>query len=526
MAGLLQQQCRSDEPVSPDGPIGGGDGRNNLKSRVVHAAKWAYLAESVNRLLRPVVTIWVARLLTPEDYGVVSLAIAIITGANLLWHFGLSVALIQRQDRVDEAANVTFWFNTALALVVTTLLILLRNPLGSLFQEPRVAEILPAVSLMVLFRGTSLVHDSMLKRKMAFDRLFWRSTIPSLFPLVISLPLALAGYGYWALVWGAVAGSAFSAISLWFLSGWRPSWQFDPPVAKEMFKFGLPTMGSGVQQMLESQLDRILIGLFLGVREVGIYSLGVTIFKLFFEFIFTPVNTVGYAALCRAGDNRERLTRMSLSGQKLVALVALPLGVGLAVVSPLVEQVVFAGRYPGLAMVMTLLAFYFVAIYVQILFAPIFNAAGQPKVMLKINLLVTALILVFYPLGMMMGFNAFILLRGGVALLSGMVAAYLLCKVLDVGGGALLSRFTVPAVGAAVMGGVVYVAGLVATRYLGLEMSWLMLSFLGLIGVVVYGGMVVLLDREGAFMVWRLVAGVVGGEKGGGKGTVVLGQGR
>ena len=143
-----------------------------IQPNITHAAKWAYMAESVNRLVRPIVTLIIASFLTPEDYGVVALTITITATASLLWSLGLPTALIQRKDDLDDAANVTFWLNGCLALLVFIVLVGGRDFWGRLFHEPRVAQALPIMSVPVLLDGLSMVQNALLQKRMAFSRFF------------------------------------------------------------------------------------------------------------------------------------------------------------------------------------------------------------------------------------------------------------------------------------------------------------------------------------------------------------------
>ncbi len=456
-----------------------------VQESILKAAKWAYLAQSVNQLVRPLVTLVIARLLTPEDFGIVALVSGILGTANLVWSFGLATALIQRENDIDVAANITFWVNGIMAFLLFCVLVVGRESVAMIFREPKIAEILPYMAVPVLLDGLSVAQNALLQKQLAYSRLFWRSTLPSVVPWLVTLPLAIAGYGYWALVWGTVMGSVIGNVTLWVMSSWRPSLCFDQRVAREMIIFGVPTLGESFQGWLINQADRVVIGWVLGIRELGIYSLGNTLYSMVYSFVFAPVRSVGYASMCRPAGNLSEQKRLFLSGQEIVALFVIPLGAGLVVISPIMEHVVFANRYPGLGHIINLLALYYIFSYAQSLIAPFFRAVGRPNLALWLNLLTSVLILILYPLSSMYGLDLFLIARGMISAIVGIVALWIIQKVFFIGILQQLKPFGVSglASGAMVIG--VLTLGFVSPSVKDWS-GWVLLIGTVIVGVVLY----------------------------------------
>ncbi len=482
---------------------------NNPKAAIASALKWAYLAEIVNRLARPLVTIIVARLLLPDDYGVVALASSITSTAALFWSVGLPTALIQRkEDDLDSAANVTFWINGGLAILVFCTLVFSRNYIGQVFREPKVAEILPFMAMPVLLEGFSTVQNAILQKTLAFSRLFWRSTLPSLVPLIVTLPLAWLGFGYWALVWGGIVSSLVGNISLWLTSDWRPSFVFDKVVALELMKFGAPTLGEALQNWTEHQFDRVLIGYFFTVHEVGIYSLGITIYSLIFGSVFSPIRTVGYASLCKVSKNVAEQKRIFLRGHDLISLIVFPLTLGIVVVAPDLEKVVFLGKYPGLAVVLSGLSLYYLLSYAQSLVVPLFRAAGLPQIMLKVNLLTTFLILVFYPLGIFLGMGTFTVFRGLVVLVVYITLTVLILKYFKMEFSALTMPLIIPVITSIIM----FLAVNLLFGILPVKegwLAWIQLAGKVIVGVCMYAALLFLFTRPRFFRSIRFLQSIL-----------------
>lgn len=458
--------------------------------------KWAYFAETVNRLIRPLTTIIIARFLLPEDYGLVALIAIMTSTASLIWSMGLPTALIQRKTDVEAAANATFWINSALALLAFMVLNIGAPIWANIFNEPRLIALIPLLSIPLLLDGVSMVHNAMLQKRMEFSRLFWRSTLPSLVPLLITLPLAIGGNGYWALAWGIVMGSIVSNASLWLLSSWRPSFTLNRVVTWEMIRFGVKTLGEAVQNWIENYTDRLVIGLFMAVEILGVYSLGIALFSMLFEYAFGPVKSVSYAWLCRVSDNLDEQRRIFHRGNQLVMFLVFPMGVGIVCIAQDISEIVFADKYPGLDRVLIIMSLFYVAKFSQVLVAPLFRAAGRPDLNLRINLITATLVIILYPLFGRYGLHVFMLVEGFVPLIMLVVSARLVSSLLKVPGWFLLQP-ALPPIGAAFSMFVILEAvnALLLSSGGGL-LGWLFMIAKVILGIGVYLGTLRLLSKE------------------------------
>ena len=139
-----------------------------------HAFKWSAASEVASKIIQPIVFIVLARLLTPEDFGVLAAALMVVAFSQILWEAGMAKALIQRQLNVEEAANVTFWVNLALGLVVMTVVYYTSDLIAqTFFHDPRVTAVLKVMTLLIFLGAVSSVHTALLQKEMQFKRLFW-----------------------------------------------------------------------------------------------------------------------------------------------------------------------------------------------------------------------------------------------------------------------------------------------------------------------------------------------------------------
>ena len=204
-----------------------------------HALKWSAAGELASRAIQPLVFVILARLLTPDAYGVMAAAIMVISFTQVFWEAGMSKAVIQRRTEVDDSANVAFWINIALGVLIAVILLLTSDAIAlNLFKDERVANVLRVMTFQILLGSLASVHTALLQKEMKFNLLFWVRMATVAVPGFFSIPLAYYGLSYWALVVGTLVGQAAQVIVLWKLTPWRPSFRFNETLAREMGKFG------------------------------------------------------------------------------------------------------------------------------------------------------------------------------------------------------------------------------------------------------------------------------------------------
>jgi len=213
-----------------------------VKERAVRSVKWSAFTEAVSRVASPVVTVILARLLVPQEFGIVASAMIVIAFAQMFWDAGLSKALIQTEYAPSEAGNVVFWTNTSLGLVLYPLLFFAAPWIADFFNSPASAPVLRVLGLQIVIASLSSVQYALFVRDLDFRRLFWIKLATALVPGLVSIPMAVGGFGVWALVTGSLIGQIMNLLLLWFSSTWRPRFQYDHELARKMVRFGFWVM--------------------------------------------------------------------------------------------------------------------------------------------------------------------------------------------------------------------------------------------------------------------------------------------
>lgn len=383
----------------------------SLTRIVLQSLKWSVLGEVASRIVGPLVFLVLARILVPDDFGVVAAATVVVSFSQVFWDAGLAKALIQRQEQVAEASDVVFWINLALGGVLLLGLLATADIIASFFHDPRIAPVLRVLGFQLPLAALAAVHAALFQKDFQFKKLFWIRLIATSFPAMAALPLAMHGAGYWALVAGTLAGQAANTMALWWFSPWRPKFRFNRSLALDLWRFGYWAMLSGLLGWFFLWMDAIIVGHYLDTHSMGVYRVGNTFVAMAMSLIAGPILPVAYSMFSRTQHDPEKTRRAILLGGKAVAVLILPLGFGLFLTGDLVATIIFGNHWPRIGDVIGWLAITQAIAYTVSVKQEAYRAIGRPDVETKIMLVSMAIRLPFYLVSIQFGLMAFIIAR-------------------------------------------------------------------------------------------------------------------
>jgi O-antigen/teichoic acid export membrane protein len=385
---------------------------SSLKRATVSAAKWSVLSELATRLIQPIVFLVMARLLTPEDYGVIGAAGAVLSLSQVLWDTGLGRALIQRENDVECAANVVFWTNLFLAIVVSCFLLIAADWIATfIFKDARVAAVIRVQGLALPLGACASVQTALFQRHLKFKNLFWIRLISIGAPGLASIPLALTGAGYWALVVGVLAGALVQTLSLWRASVWRPSWTYDWNMARSLIRFGFWVMLSSLLAWMILWMDVLLIGMFMNSATLGLYRTGTLFVTTIFTLFLGPIMPVLYSYMSRLQGDPIRLKATLLRVNRLVFLFSALLGAGLFLVRQPLAEVVFGSRWAGVGEVIGWFGLSQGLSWLVSANMESYRAMGRPDIETKVMLIGVVIYIPVYAITAAIGLREFLYVR-------------------------------------------------------------------------------------------------------------------
>ncbi len=403
---------------------------DEIKTKAIKSVKWTALSEIASRAIQPIVMLILARLLSPSDFGLVGVAMIVIGLAQILQDFGLGKTLIQRETDVEESANIVFWTNLVLSIFIYLILFASAPVIAKFFHDERVINVLRVLCLQIILTSLITVHQALFQREFQFKELFLIRLFSSIVPGCVSIPMAFLGYGVWALVSGTLAGAVAQVLLFWKFSSWKPNFSYNLQLAKQLYGFSSWVFLEAFLSWLILWGDSIILGHFLGIRELGVYRVGVTFIMLVFGLAFNPILPVAYSAFSRLANHQEELKQSFLKITKLMASISLPLGVGLAVLSQPISSIIFGQKWEGIEIVIIFIGIKDAIAWLVGINPELYRAIGRPDINTKLLIATVLYYIPMYVLAAPYGLLVFCIARLAVALIGMGLHLYFVKKVL------------------------------------------------------------------------------------------------
>ncbi len=425
--------------------------KQELARATVSGVAWIYLAFALGKGLVFVSTIILARLLVPADFGLLALGLLAVGILDGLRGLGVGAALIYRKEDPERAASVAFFISLAVGGALT-LAVLLGAPLaGSFFQEPRVVPVLRALSVSFLLSALTSVPAALIRKQLAFRRRIVPELGKTAAKGLVSVLLALAGFGVWSLVGGQLAGAAASTLLYWRVCRWRPRLGFDRGIARELLGYGGQIVLIAVLGLVLKNVDYLMIGRRLEASQLGYYTIAFRIPDLFIVSLCAIVSQALFPAFAKLRDDVAALRRGFLAAERYTALITLPVGLGTAIVAPYFVEVFYTIRWAPAIPVMQSLAIYSLLQSLSYNAGDVYKAIGRPGFLNYFGSIRLAVTLPVLWIAAGEGIHWVALGQVAIALAFSAAQLVMVCRLLGVRAAALLNSLRPAAVAAAVM---------------------------------------------------------------------------
>lgn len=309
-------------------------------SRILSSLLWKFLERSGTQVVQFLVSIVLARLLSPEDFGLIVLVFIFITIANVFIQSGFSTALVQKKNADDLDFSSVFYASAIIALVLYTLLFVCAPSIASFYNRPALIPVVRVLGMTLLFGSLNSIQEAYIVRKMMFKKLFYRSLGAIIPSGIIGISLAYSGFGVWALVWQQLSNVVLICLIMWFTVKWRPQLRFSFERVKGLFSYGWKLLTSALLDVGYNNLCDLIIGKIFAPATLGFYSRGNQFPKLIVSNINASIQSVMLPVLSLEQNDLERVKQMTRRAIVTSSFIILPLMAWLAAIAdPLVKLV-------------------------------------------------------------------------------------------------------------------------------------------------------------------------------------------
>mgnify|MGYP000845825615 FL=1 len=320
-----------------------------MDTKVVTAAKWSLITEVLAKLITPITNIILAHILAPTAFGILATIMMVISFGDMLADAGFQKYLVQHEFEDDREKNqnvsVAFISNLLFAFILWAFIIMWRNELAALVGNEGLGFPLAVMGALLPLNAFSSIQMAMYRRSFNFKFLLSIRIITIITPLIISIPLALAGFDYWSLIAGLLVAQLFTSIALCVRQDKFLSLYFSMGVFGKMFSFSAWSLAEAFSIWLTAWVDTFIISRYMDAYYLGVYKMPMAIVTTIMSIATASMAPVLFAALSRHQRNSKEFERTFLTFQRYMALFLVPLGVGLFVYQDFVVQILLGPQW-------------------------------------------------------------------------------------------------------------------------------------------------------------------------------------
>jgi|SRR3989339_45558 len=331
--------------------------QSDLKKRSLRSGAITLSSQAILFIIQLGSTMILARILSPEDYGINAMAVAITGFAGVFSSLGLSTATIQRADITHEQVSTLFWINAGIGLVIT-LIVATISPLAAWFYKtPEMLWVMLSLSVTFAIGGLSVQHSALLNRQMRFYAIAKIRVFSMLAGILVAIAAGYYGFGFWALVFNTLTHSIVSTSGFWLSCKWIPGKPSRSEGVGSMIKFGSDLVGFNVVNYFARNLDNVLIGRYHGSGALGLYSKAYQLLMMPITNLREPLNVVAMPALSRLKNDPEQYRNYYKKFVSILAFVSMPLAVFMGVNSDIIIGFLLGSQWLGASELFRILAF-------------------------------------------------------------------------------------------------------------------------------------------------------------------------
>ncbi len=309
----------------------------DLEKKAIRALSWSFVQEASLRGLQFGISIFLARILVPEEYGLIGMLSVFIGLAQALVDGGFASALIQAKQPTDAHKCSVFYFNLGCSVIFAAIFLLAAPWIAGFYHQPLLAPILRVMVWVPVVNGIGIVQNALLMRQLDFKKqtiILVSSTVGS---GLVALAMAWRGYGVWSLVFQQLTQCIVRSALLWMLTSWRPKWLFCWKALREMFAFGWGMVCSGLLGSFFDNYYQMLIGRYFSAADLGYYNRAQSLQINASQALGVVVNRVTFPLFSGLQEDLVRFRKGLRKAMTTIAFIQFPMMIGMAVVArPLV----------------------------------------------------------------------------------------------------------------------------------------------------------------------------------------------
>ena len=397
---------------------------DEIKSKVIKGLFWKFLERFGTQAVHFVITILLARILMPKDYGVIALISVFIAIANVFVSSGFNTALIQKRDADELDFSSVFYFSLIVALFIYVVLFFVSPLIAGFYKEPLLVQVIRVLAITLFFGAVNSIQNAVVSKRMEFKRYFYSSSAGIIASGAAGIVLAYMGFGVWALVFSQLVNSFSVTLVLWFTVRWRPKLMFSFKRLKSLFSFGYKLLLSSLIDTIFNNIYPLIIGRIYSKETLGYYNKGDQFPNLIVTNINGSISSVMLPALSEQQKDKERLKSMVRRSIVTSSFILFPVLFGLAATAEPVVKILLTDKWLPCVPYMQILCVSYAFWPIHIANLQAINAVGRSDIYLILEILKKAITVISLCVSIPFGVMVMVALKPVTSIIGTFINAY------------------------------------------------------------------------------------------------------
>ncbi len=359
----------------------------SLRSQTLYALTWSFIESLLMRAVEFVIGVLLARLLFPEQFGLIAMLTIFISLAQAFSESGFGAALVQKKEANHLDSCSIFYFNIVVGLLVTGLLWLAAPWIARFYGQPQLTGLTRGLSFTVLISSFGMVQNSLLTRQINFKAHTKISLMANIPAGILGITLAFNGFGVWSLAIMEISRSIFRTGSLWWINTWRPKLIFSLTALQGLFQFGSKVLITGVINRIFNNVYLLVIGKIFSARDLGFYSRAQALEEFPSQNLAYMVGRVTFPVFSTIQDDPERLKRGMKKALTFLVFLNFPMMIGLLVISRPLILVLLTPKWEEAVIFLQLLSLGGLLFPINLINLNVIQALGRSDLNLRIEII-------------------------------------------------------------------------------------------------------------------------------------------
>lgn len=377
----------------------------SIKERTITGILWSSVHRFGTIIISFIANIVLARLLLPEDFGVIAMLMVFIAFSDTIVNGGFASALIQKKDPNHDDYSTIFYWNFITSILLFFVLIAFAPLIGRFYSMPSLAPILRVLGLVLIFNAFNITQTNQLIKQLDFKKLAIVNVFATLIGAVVGIGMALAGYGVWSLVGKMLSISASQSVLLWFGSNWRPGKIFRVDSFKELFNFGFYIFLSNVIITINNNVQALIIGKIFSAEDLGYYRQAKNLESVPSNSLTGILNQVAFPVFSHFQDDLLSLKRGVVKSLKTMVFLNFPLMILLVIIAEPLIMILFTEKWSASIPYFRILCISGVFLSVNAINRNVLKALGRGKIFFLILFANSIIGIIFMLLGLSFGIS-------------------------------------------------------------------------------------------------------------------------